>query len=431
MPRLLASGLTRDEFHQFKSFRTAGTKPPPPAPPATTAPPEVLAALSTKPANPCGFFESEDEEEEGGDDDGKGGIHEEGICADGVSSALLHSFALGPVEEHKGGDDELGQTWVKSHTGTGEMKEMNVPWNCRALNTEGVPLAECQAVLEFANALDVCQGQNEPLCDPLTLLRFLRARDGSVKDAEVMYRGSVAWRSSFGLARLMGEYGEGAGYALEGGGLTGPWAWQRNPQTKRAKLAERLSFYSRLDKGDTLEDDAPVMIWRIGLGDFSGIAREKLVDIVSEAFVTHLEELLQYGRKASFERKRLIRGRLIIDGTGLGIDILRHLSIIKRITSLGKEYFPETTASATIIHAPWIFAKVFDIVSPFLTPLQRSKVAVLRRSGPDDQQFGFRFTAHSGLQLTALPSCLGGTTSDAQCPEPEKAPVDAAKELGV
>ena len=50
---------------------------------------------------------------------------------------------------------------------------------------------------------------------------------------------------------------------------------------------------------------------------------------------------------------RLVRGRLVIDGTGLGLGLLSHLSLIKSITSMGKAYFPETTASATIINAPW------------------------------------------------------------------------------
>lgn len=50
--------------------------------------------------------------------------------------------------------------------------------------------------------------------------------------------------------------------------------------------------------------------------------------------------------------------------------------VVKAITSLGKAYFPETTASATIINAPWIFSTVFNIISPLLTPVRIARWAV-------------------------------------------------------
>ena len=39
--------------------------------------------------------------------------------------------------------------------------------------------------------------------------------------------------------------------------------------------------------------------------------------------MTHLEEMLQHGRAASLKRGELVRSRLIIDGTGLGLSTLR------------------------------------------------------------------------------------------------------------
>jgi hypothetical protein len=69
-----------------------------------------------------------------------------------------------------------------------------------------------------------------------------------------------------------------------------------------------------------------------------------------------------------------VRARLVIDGSGLGLGLLRHLKVVTGITSLGKAYFPETTASASIVNAPWFFAKLYAVVSPLLTPLMRKKV---------------------------------------------------------
>lgn len=71
---------------------------------------------------------------------------------------------------------------------------------------------------------------------------------------------------------------------------------------------------------------------------------------------------------------RQVRARLVIDGSGLGLGLLRHLKVVTGITSLGKAYFPETTASASIVNAPWFFAKLYAVVSPLLTPLMRKKV---------------------------------------------------------
>jgi hypothetical protein len=50
------------------------------------------------------------------------------------------------------------------------------------------------------------------------------------------------------------------------------------------------------------------------------------------------------------------------------------MPIVKAISALGQQYFPETTASATIVNAPWIFARLFHAVTPLLTPQMRGKV---------------------------------------------------------
>jgi hypothetical protein len=72
----------------------------------------------------------------------------------------------------------------------------------------------------------------------------------------------------------------------------------------------------------------------------------------------------------------LVRGRLVIDGRGLGLGTIKHIGLVKSITSLAKAYFPETTASATIIRAPFVFAQIFRLVKPLLTPQQQRKVAI-------------------------------------------------------
>jgi len=47
---------------------------------------------------------------------------------------------------------------------------------------------------------------------------------------------------------------------------------------------------------------------------------------VTEAFVSHLEDVLQSGRDVSLKRRRLVRARLIIDASGIASGMLKHLS---------------------------------------------------------------------------------------------------------
>ena len=99
--------------------------------------------------------------------------------------------------------------------------------------------------------------------------------------------------------------------------------WQRGPAAgSLAALASEVMFFGRLD-APHLGDGGPVAVWRLGLVDFAGIAREGLGPACTDCFVSHLEELLQCGRAASLAKGELVRSRLIIDGTGLGLDFLR------------------------------------------------------------------------------------------------------------
>jgi len=73
---------------------------------------------------------------------------------------------------------------------------------------EGVPDIETAAIVGLANRLKIDGSSIEPLADPLTLLRFLRARDGKVEPAAKMYRSTLEWRRKLGPL-MDGTYGGG------------------------------------------------------------------------------------------------------------------------------------------------------------------------------------------------------------------------------
>jgi hypothetical protein len=120
----------------------------------------------------------------------------------------------------------------------------------------------------------------------------------------------------------------------------------------------------------------------------------------------------------SFENQfgEAVKARIIVDLTGLALaPALAHFAVIRDISVIGKKYFPESTLTTTVVNAPWAFARLFAIVAPLLTPVQRRKIRVL------DTDFAAGLEDHSGLRLEALPRFLGGDTPDSQCPVPERA----------
>lgn len=66
------------------------------------------------------------------------------------------------------------------------------------------------------------------------------------------------------------------------------------------------------------------------------------------------------------------------------------------------------TQSATLINAPWVFSKIWALISGFLTEVMRNKVSIQG----SDWKSG-KFQEHSSLKLEQLPSALGGEASDA------------------
>jgi hypothetical protein len=159
-------------------------------------------------------------------------------------------------------------------------KQNVTPWDVAGLISAGIPPLSAEGVLMLAQELGFgMRGRIEPLCDPLTLLRFLNAREGVVADAALMHRQTCAWREEFGLPRVMAAFGTGCEYDTStgaGGATCGieakGWSFRRAPQTETAALAQRVSFFGKLDQADA--EGAPIVVWRLGAFDIAGVARE-------------------------------------------------------------------------------------------------------------------------------------------------------------
>lgn len=276
-----------------------------------------------------------------------------------------------------------------------------------ALQRDGVPAEDAPKVKELQTLLaaDIAQYGDAALADATTLLRFLRAREHSVADAATMWRAAHAWRA-YHVRTALAECG--ADDASKEG-----WRWRLHADaapTHRGKLAISHGMGLRLDA--SAADGSPLLYWALGELDLGGIAREDFADCVLMRQVAHLEDALQASRAISMNEKRLVRCRLIIDLEGLRVmALLRRLGVVKRITAVGKTYFPEVTASATIINAPRGVETLWRGVNVFLNAAMRAKVKIVGRD------YREALVDHAKIgDYDALPLRLGGEAPDPLLP---------------
>jgi len=286
----------------------------------------------------------------------------------------------------------------------------------------GVPSDVAESVARLAAAVDAAGV--EPLCDPLTLLRFLRARDGSIDAAASMYIQTKKWRAEYSMGSVMAMHGEGEEYDDSGSPahLHGEmeWRWRRRSATPESLLTARYAFWGRLS--ESAVDGAPI-IGRLGQADTQGFFREDLVEILRRALVAHLEDTLQCARVASLRKGRLIRAHAIIDAEGLGLSMLRHVSFVKDSLKFAMSYYPESLSSVTVVRAPPIAAGLWRAISPLLPPGMRGKFRIL------GEDFEAGLLEHSGIQIAMLPRFLGGEGSDSDVCATEAVPVGIGASL--
>jgi len=292
------------------------------------------------------------------------------------------------------------------------------------IDLTGIPAEVQELVIQLA-ALVRATG-SEPLSDPMTLWRFLNSRDFNVLDAEDMYRSSIQWRAECNIGRLMSIYGSGALYTADGNRAGDPLRWDWNPsspQTLEAALVQQYGFWGKLAH-QRAADGAPIIIWRLGAVDLDSYAREGIMEVMSSGLVAHFEDMLQSSRVVSHLQKRILRVRLVIDGDGLGMHSLRHVNAFRQMTNVGKQYFPDCTATVTIIRAPRTMGVLYKSIQHMMTAGMRQKICILG----DDFEDGLR--RHAGIEVQQLPESMGGLTPDSEIAATLEVPEGAGDALG-
>ena len=311
-----------------------------------------------------------------------------------------------------------------------ESKVVYTPLQC---TESGVASSDVLAVVSLHELIlaDVALYGEAALAEPLMLLRFLRARELDVEAAADMWRKTHEWRAAK-LPRVLAETGAFSKVphaALDASPRRGEWSWRMHSagavssSSVRAKLGSAHGQSRRLEL--LASDGAPVLVWRLGCFDMEGVAREALWDAMMMQQAAHLEDALQTSRALSNKACAQLRCRVIIDLRGLRLrSVLKNIQMVKKMIALGKEFYPEVTASVTLIGAPFGFQTVWKAISYWLNDTMRAKVQIV---GTD---FRHALTTHALIaDLRTLPKALGGEASDATLAPCLPVPVGAGDDL--
>lgn len=279
----------------------------------------------------------------------------------------------------------------------------------------GVPAGDVEGVSRLAAT--VGGSGPEPLCDPLTLLRFYLSNNRNVDAAAAMHRDTLQWRAQFAIGKVMALHGCGEDYTQDGSrshkhGID-EWKWERRLVTREAVLTARHAFFGRLRQLNPL-DGAPILVWTIGRADVAALEPEGLIDAFKRALVSHLEDTLQCVRALSLRERRLVHARIVIDVDGISISKLRYVRVVKEIAAFAFLYFPEVLSTVAIVRAPRMFTHIWRVISSVL-PGMDQKVTIL---GTDFEEGLLK----SGIPLALLPQFLGGQASDDEVCRAEPVP---------
>lgn len=219
--------------------------------------------------------------------------------------------------------------------------------------------------------------------DPSTLLRYLRAREGNVVEAEKLIRDSVQWRVKHDIDRLfthwnLDAYEEYLKPWYLSGGLCGhgrqgqPIAYERLGRAKFAKLSTMLPFEELL-KCDILN---------------------------CERIVAALEE--------DAMRRRVPLGQFLVvmDLDGFGWDDMRYSAAhtISRLTENRTLLLTELTAKVLVVRASAAAARTWSVFKHLLDPGTAAKVEVVTKENTLQ-------TLRQYIDDHHIPGFLGGSLS--------------------
>ncbi|KAL8462198.1 hypothetical protein ACS0TY_032501 [Phlomoides rotata] len=190
------------------------------------------------------------------------------------------------------------------------------------------------------------------------LVRFLKARDGNVSNAQKMLIDCLNWRVQNEIDDI----------------LTKPIT---PTDVYRAIRNSQLVGTS----GNTKEG-LPVIAIGAGLSTFDNASINYYVQ-------SHIQ-MNEYRDRVMLPRATKKYGRYIgtcvkiLDMTGLRLSALNQIKLLSAISTIDDLNYPEKTETYYIVNAPYIFSSCWKVVRPLLQERTRKKVRLLSGSGRDE-----------------------------------------------
>lgn len=192
--------------------------------------------------------------------------------------------------------------------------------------------------------------------DSITLLRYLRARQGKVEKAADMYTASMRWRRETG------------------------WDDGFRKNTIDDSLHKRLDDYWKPLGLLGFDREGDPLLWeQMGTCHMASLAKLS-VDVVERHEAYSLTRIVQALEDLSVRRGRPFMYFTVVEvleGIGPQHFNRKGLQTYQKVVRIGEDYYPEMMKRAILIHAPWIFEKLWMVVSRFFDEGTRNKMQIV------------------------------------------------------
>ncbi|KAK3269017.1 hypothetical protein CYMTET_22513 [Cymbomonas tetramitiformis] len=218
-----------------------------------------------------------------------------------------------------------------------------------------------------------------PEHDSHCMLRFLRARDGDVKQASEMFLNTIKWRAEYGVDDLLKE-----GYNFP-------------------EYAAVQEHYPQGYHGVDIEG-RPVNIQLVGELNVAKLMQVTTRERLEKQHVYEWEVLLKYKYQACSRQagRPITQSTTIIDLKGVTLAKFNSArALVQRVSKLDQDYYPEYLHEMIFINTPWIFKTIWAIIRGWVGKRTQDKIKMFGS--------GYRKELLARIAAENLPTCLGGT----------------------
>jgi len=262
---------------------------------------------------------------------------------------------------------------------------------------KGIEHAEFHRLLQLRSRLRDCD--DHLACrrtvlsrQPQTLLRFLRARNGDLQKAEVMFRKMLEWRHAFSVEEKVQQ-------------------WKAELEEQSTQRSIQMRRYETDVELCRDRHGVPVRLVRTSVADVQGLVREFGKDLVLIDTIMRMERTHEEIRRAMLDTENVIAGQLQIIDMGdygqygvpnLTSRLFSSLKLAAEISQITDANYPETVRKAFIIRLGSCTSTAWRYcIQPLLPERTQHKLVPC---GPKASSWEAQLGAE--LDLTALPAFL-------------------------